>query len=28
MGLTMKAGDTVFMDTAPLIYFFEEKDEG
>jgi len=26
MGLTLKAGDTVFMDTAPLIYFFEEKE--
>lgn len=24
MGLTIKQGDTIFLDTAPFIYFFEQ----
>lgn len=27
MGLKLSTGQTVFLDTAPFIYFFEENDE-
>ncbi|MDA0578188.1 MAG: PIN domain-containing protein [Verrucomicrobia bacterium] len=27
MGLTLTSGQTLFLDSAPLIYFFEENDQ-